>query len=398
MESPSQFMKRDLLIPTLALFILSTVCGAQGTGNEQLKELERKIAELEKEKTRLNAPITPPAISSTAGVFDEQEKVNPRISNAVLIIEGDISVGTGFIGATNGKKYVYTAAHVFSGNSKLSIRDTNGTSFKKFGDLETAEGADLVRMEILDEVKEALEFRPPEPPLLINTQIAALGNGGGTGVVSVEKGSIKGTGADTLEVDAGIIQGNSGGPVVEIETGKVVGLATHLSSARKDMWSEGTRQANVRRFACRLNKEWTWKRMNIGTFLADGKALDEYVILSKICSELVMAIGMSSSLHMMPAEHLALLQKTITQNPNHELVKSYRELMQERASRKTASVAEERKRNRSLLALAKSRAVKSQDSLKTQSYSWFHRASAEDAIKYRGNSITSLDQAIDRMK
>ncbi len=72
-----------------------------------------------------------------------------------------------------------------------------------------------MRLEILEEVKDFLELVPPDYQLQINTPIAALGNGGGNGVVSVEKGKILGTSGDSLEVDAGIIQGNSGGPVVE---------------------------------------------------------------------------------------------------------------------------------------------------------------------------------------
>ncbi len=149
-------MKKFLLISILALGCFPAWCEADDADKARIRELEQKMAALESEKAKLSAAV------NTQGLFDTKGKVSPRISNAVLIIEGDLSVGTGFIVAAGGKKYANTAAHVFSGNSKLTIRNASGTGFKKFGNLEGAEGADLVRLEILGEVKDFLELVPPD--------------------------------------------------------------------------------------------------------------------------------------------------------------------------------------------------------------------------------------------
>ena len=71
---------------------------------------------------------------------------------------------------------------------------------------------------------------------------------------------------------------------------------THLTSERKDLWSEGTRQGEVRRFACRVNNKWQWKPMKIGAFLADAQSRCEFDELTRLCFAIAqlepLAIGM----------------------------------------------------------------------------------------------------------
>ena len=71
--------------------------------------------------------------------------------------------------------------------------------------------------------------------------------------------------------------------MVERASGNVVGEVTHLIDARKDVWSESTRQGEVRRFACRLNKEWEWMTQKTGVFVADGKTLAEFHDYARLC-------------------------------------------------------------------------------------------------------------------
>ncbi|MES2439887.1 MAG: serine protease [Verrucomicrobiota bacterium] len=393
-------MKRDLLLPALALLLCFPLCRADDADKERIKELERKMAELEREKARLSGELPAPGATSANGLFGADGKVNPRLSNAVLIIEGDQSVGTGFIVSADGKKYVYTAAHVFSGNSKLTIRNASGTGFKKFGDLEAAEGADLVRLEILEEVKDSLEIYPETSLLHLNTRIAALGNGGGNGVVSVEQGRILGTSGDSLEVDAGIIQGNSGGPVIEQSSGKAVGLVTHLTSGRKDLWSEGTRQGEVRRFACRLNKEWKWKVMKIGTFLAEGKSAAEFDAFTKLCYAMVQLKPLESGMRLdTRGDGDTTAMQIIQENQDNALVKSLISMNTELASRKTSlSDSDLKKKFRSLLGQVQAQAARTNETFKPQGFAWFHRTRGVASAKAREECIAALNQALDQLK
>ncbi len=389
-------MRLRLLPFALVFGIPLLPCAAEESRAEAIKAIDAKIAALQKERAKLVAEAESPA----AGIHDKDGKISHHITNSVLIIEGDKSVGTGFVVRTEGKKYLYTAAHVFTGNSRLTIRNAAGKEFKKFGDLQAAEGADLIRLEILEDPADFLELAAVDSHLPLNTEIAALGNGGGNGVVSVEEGRILGVSGDLIEVDAEIIQGNSGGPVVELATGKVVGEATHLTSAREDIWSEGTRQGDVRRFACRLNKEWKWMTLKTGTFLADGKTLEEFDELTRLCFAFAQLEPLENGMRLTSrvggeTSAIAIFDK----NMDNDLVKSLISMNSELASRRTSlSEAELKKKFRSLVAQAEARATRSQQNFKPQGFAWFHRNRAKVSVEARTESIAALKQRLEYLK
>lgn len=389
---------RQSLFPAVLLLGLSVLNGlAQEEREKAIKEIDAKIAELQKERAKLMAEAGTPA----SALHDKDGKVSHHITNSVLIIEGDKSVGTGFVArADDGKKYLYSAAHVFSGNSRLTIKNAAGTEFKKFGDLQAAEGADLVRLEILEDPADFLEIAAADSQLALNTEVVALGNGGGNGVVSVEAGKILGTSGDQIEVDAKIIQGNSGGPVVELATGKVVGEATHLTNARKDIWSEGTRQGEVRRFACRLNKEWKWMTLKTATFLSDGRALEEFDELTRLCFAFARLEPLENGMRLTTTVGGSTTAMSILQdNMDNDLVKSLISMNTELASRKTSlSEAELKKKFRSLVAQAESRASRSSQTFKPQGFAWFHRDRAKVSVEARNESIAALKRRLENLK
>ncbi len=391
---------------TLCLCVASPFCQAEESPAERVRKLEEQMAALEKEKAALAEEVAKSAVSipqahaEGSSLLDPEGKINSRISNAVLIIEGDESVGTGFTVAQDGKKYLYTAAHVLSGNLRLTIKNSKGTSFRKFGLFEAAEGADLVRMEMLEEVEDYLEIADVDAAMQINTQIAALGNGGGTGVVAVEEGKILGTSGDSIEVDAGIIQGNSGGPVVDTASGKVIGVVTHLSSERTDLWSEGTRQAEVRRFACRVNKTWEWKSMKIGAFLADGKALEEFDEMTRICFSIALLEPLTTGMRLdASVGEGATAIEIFDRNKDNDLVKHLLKMNSTLASKKTGtSDAELKKQFRSVIAQAESQARRSNEAFKPQNFAWFHRNRSEVSIKARNECLAALRHDLDRLR
>lgn len=388
---------RTFPLPALFLLVSFPMAGmAQTSREDAIREIDAKIAALQQEKAKLMGAV-PPAGNA---LFDNNGKVSRRITRSVLIIEGDKGVGTGFVVATEGKKFLYTAAHVFSGNSKFTIRNAAGTEFKKFGDLQAAEGADLIRLEMLDDPADFLTLAAPDSELAINTEIAALGNGGGNGVISVELGKILGTSGDILEVDAQIIQGNSGGPVVERASGNVVGEVTHLTDARKDVWSEGTRQGDVRRFACRLNKNWKWMTQKTGSFVADGKTLAEFDDYTRLCFAIAQLKPLENGMRLTTAVGGDMTAAAIfEQNKNNDIVKSLIAMNNELAARKTSlSDAELIKKFRSMLGQAEARATRTNEALKPQNFAWFHRNRAKVSVAARTESIAALKQRIDNLK
>lgn len=395
----SRAMNRFVCV-TLLIFPLSHLSRGEDLTGKSLQELEARMASLEAEKQEIAAQIQRLKPQDATALVQADGAVNPRISNSVVVIEGDASVGTGFIVRTQGKNFLYTAAHVFSGNSKLSIKNTAGTSFKKFGMLEAAEGADLIRVLITEDVENAMELVAPDAQFQINNTIAALGNGGGNGVISVEAGTILGTSATFLEISSGVIQGNSGGPVVEQGTGKAVGVVTHLSARRDDLWAEGTRQAEVRRFACRLNREWEWKTASIGAFLAEGKAIHEFNSLTKLCYALAQLKLLSNGMRLdEEVSGKTTILDIINQNLETEVVRSLLKMNNELSSTKTVlSQTDLKKKFRSLLQQLESQAQRSSSAFAPQNFAWFHRQLAETAVKERKESLTALDLQLEQLK
>lgn len=196
-----------------------------------------------------------------------------EVAEAIAVIEGDRSTGTGFFCRAEGKVYLYTAAHVLSGNSKLQVKLRDGTVVRKFGEVEAAEGADLVRLAVGEEVPHCLEIADPAGVAKVGVPVLASGNAGGGGTVGFEEGKVMGVGPESIEIDAEVIQGNSGGPILHATTREALGVVTHLTAERKDEWAKETRFAEVRRFGCRLDRTWKWKVVAIDVFLKEGKAI-----------------------------------------------------------------------------------------------------------------------------
>lgn len=191
---------------------------------------------------------------------------------AVVIIEGDRSVGTGFFVKDGVKTYLYTAAHVLSGNKRLEMKTNDGRVYKKFGRVEVAEKVDLLRMEVMENVEAALAMIKPNG-ILIDAHILALGNSGGGAVLSASDGKVLGVGSESFEISNEIIQGNSGGPILSADGKTVLGLVTHAIAKRDDVWAKNTRFNKVRRFAARLDKPFNFQPTTLSAFLNEAETI-----------------------------------------------------------------------------------------------------------------------------
>ncbi len=212
--------------------------------------------------------------------METKELINKHF-DSVAIITGDGGSGTGFITKDGERAFLYTAAHVISGNKRLTVKNANGREFRKFGAFEVASESDLARLELLEEFQGGLKVAEPAS-IKVNDPVLAIGNSGGAGVLAILEGSAISLGPDVVEVSSNVIQGNSGGPLFSGKTGDVVGVVTHLIAARNDLWAKDTKFAEVRRFATRLDRKITWERVPIGRFLAEHQKIEEFNRNSRI--------------------------------------------------------------------------------------------------------------------
>jgi len=311
--------------------------------------------------------------------------VDSAVEEAIAVIEGDRGVGTGFFCRDGETTYLYSAAHVLSGNTKLKVKLRDGTIVKKFGALEAAEGADLIRLPVNEPVPKTLEIGAATGVSTVGTPVLASGNAGGGGTLGFEEGKIVGVGPESIEIDAQVIQGNSGGPIIHGETKQALGVVTHLTAERKDLWAKGTRFADVRRFGCRLDRTWKWKQVPIEVFLKEGKA----ILAIQEQSELMAAA-------VQPAKWKDDIFQRQRENPLARDIASLELWIEQNAQR--FSEMDRKKRLRGILEGARHRSRGQMAEFKCDGYTWFHRETGQQEIKTRAEIEKAYEDALKEMR
>jgi hypothetical protein len=147
--------------------------------------------------------------------------------------------GTGFLCNVNGVTYVYSNAHNFDGARRFEIFDQHGREFSDFVSIEIAgegqahwvdarRGGDVVRLRLPTFEPKALtlDARPVDESF-IDRRILITGNTKGRGEITKLEGSITGVEPNQIIVHNAATQaGNSGSPIVDLETWTVIGILT----------------------------------------------------------------------------------------------------------------------------------------------------------------------------
>ena len=328
------------------------------------------------------------AAKTTETAKPSTEKLSDTaVAEAIAVIEGDRGTGTGFFCRDGETTYLYSAAHVLSGNSKLKVKLRDGTVVRKFGALEAAEGADLIRLPVNEPVPRVLQIAAAAGVSKVGTPVMASGNAGGGGTVGFETGKVMGVGPESIEIDAQVIQGNSGGPIIHGETHQALGVVTHLTAERKDLWAKGTRFADVRRFGCRLDRTWKWKQVPVDVFLKEGKTLLAVQQQSELMIAAIQPEKWQDSIFQEQRENplardIASLQAWITQQQNGQRL----------------SESDRKERLRGIFDSARHRSRGQMAEFKVDGFTWFHRESAQQEIKTREEIDKAYEDAVKEMR
>jgi hypothetical protein len=203
-------------------------------------------------------------LTISLGVGLQAETVDPGvIQKSVLIVEGDSGSGSAFVALAEGKPYIYTNAHVLKGQKKLTFKDSNGKIVGHLGRVEVSEEYDLARLPLGGKpFKDLLVRVAYKDEVIIGEEVTAYRNSGGESVITQLIGAILGVGPSELEIDAGIIPGNSGGPILKKATNVVLAIATR-GQAESGPWADDTRFEEIRRFGLRPPEKTTWKKTTL---------------------------------------------------------------------------------------------------------------------------------------
>jgi len=366
--------------------------------NQQaLREKTSSTDEKEKASSKVEKPATPPPAEKVEEIaFDDSKPLPTSITDKVVVIEGDMGRGTGFLCSTEGALWLYTAAHVISGNKSIIVRDQQNNRFQTFDSMEVAEGVDLVRLKIVNSSVKGLELESPEKSAEIGDPIAAVGNSDGTGVVAPENGEIRGKGPESWEVSTQIIPGNSGGPVIARKDLKVIGIVTHLLLGKKETWAADTRFAEVRRFAARLDRPYKWTPITPARFLKEFQIIEQLDNDTKLAYAAITVYQerTSRSSHYQPRESSPEqdafnkwqleARELLQQNPNSGIAVTLNKIL----GRSTNYSQSENRRE--LLESIRSKVALGDNLIKPEAFTWYHRESYNQSLIWRRKLIEQL--------
>ncbi len=175
-----------------------------------------------------------PAYAEQRLLEDVIEEVNPSVvSIAVDVSDDEQALGAGIIISADG--YVVTNAHVMENAQKITVQTPDGESFaaKLVG---IDEKTDIALLKVQEPLNlEAGHFGDSDAIRVGNSVFAignpfGLGNSVSLGIISAKERDIdKGQYDNFLQTDAAINQGNSGGPLFNME-GKIIGMNTAIFS------------------------------------------------------------------------------------------------------------------------------------------------------------------------
>ncbi|VGO19284.1 S1 family peptidase [Pontiella sulfatireligans] len=219
-------------------------------------------------------PVKAEPVAAPASRSKEKEAVVSfsDVDQALVFIDTGVGRGSGFVLNIGGKAYLVSNQHNFMGAAKIRLNTMGGDLLEPVS-FEFCEDRDLVRLELSSEdaarVK-VLSLASGNPA--INQDIVVYGNSAGGNVATELKGKVLGVGPADIEVDADIVSGNSGSPVLD-SSGSVLAVATYITfelefnddDQRKQIY-KGTRFDKARRYGVRIPDDG-WKKADLRNFL-----------------------------------------------------------------------------------------------------------------------------------
>jgi hypothetical protein len=223
------------------------------------------------------APVSNAATSSATKMTEDQ-------SRAVVLIVGDNGEGTGFMIKTMDGPAVVTNLHVIGNNPNFKITTTSGALVTVLS-AKAASDRDLVLLAIKDAGYSYLDVstdisRTVQP----GDEVITPGNSEGGEVMLDTVGKVLGIGPVRIEFDNPIYHGNSGGPVFQPKSGKVLGVVTEAmkvdNTDELDKASFANRasaiHSSMRYFGLRIDTVSDWVPIDWARFQTETIFLDQF--------------------------------------------------------------------------------------------------------------------------
>lgn len=210
---------------------------------------------------------------------------------AVFLASNEAGKGTAFACVYRDKEFVATNLHVASGTSLLVIKTQSGDVIPLGKTIILAEDADICLISTAKPFSTygitPLHFvSDVYKETQVGDLVYCLGNSLGNGVIIQADGEIKAFGNPSLETTAPFVGGNSGGPLIHAESGKVVGLVTgtvenknaesHTTRDEQAIRSSASELKEISYIAHRIDTVKKWSGSTFDQFLKNEKALETH--------------------------------------------------------------------------------------------------------------------------
>jgi hypothetical protein len=238
-----------------------------------------------------------PGLSSWSSVLTAPPppELTSAQAHAVVVIKGDRGEGTGFLARTTAGPAVITNLHVIDANPHLRILTTTGAEIAVLS-LKGATDRDLAMFMIKDNHYNYFDLAGDVAATVRKgDMVITPGDSEGGEVVLDTKGAVLGIGPDRVEITNPIYHGNSGGPVFDLTTGKVIGVVSFGARVRPtdELDKASAASANsaisgaMRYFALRVDTVPTWETYDWDRFLAQSFFLKNFEEISRCLDSLL---------------------------------------------------------------------------------------------------------------
>lgn len=184
------------------------------------------------------------------------------VARSVCLLKSPQGSGSGFFTYLHEMDVLVTNNHVILEMPDVKILDINGNVYE-YSKIYSSPERDLAIIPI-DRTNHAaipnLSVMKRPDMLQPNTAVTAYGDSLGGGVITETKGKYLGIGPEILEVDAPFVSGNSGGPILENQSRRVIGVATFCKimqstqqTAYGSRFEAKKHRPAIRRFATRID-------------------------------------------------------------------------------------------------------------------------------------------------
>ena len=254
--------------------------GLEVHGNDSVAALELKVARLRKELEDAERVLDAVRLTKTeiAEVVAPSPVPNTILTEALVIISGDNTSGSGFIAQIKGRTFLVTNIHVL-GAARGAVFSTIGGEKLSLGSIAyLSQGRDIAIIPIeWDGGYFQLSPSLTVDDVAIGQGVTVMGNSDGASVATQLIGKISGLGPEEVEVTAKFVPGNSGSPIVHDDLGTVIAIASHLKDySNKSKWTEDTDLSDIRRFGYRLDGEIQWEQVNLSRLYKEGEAYAKF--------------------------------------------------------------------------------------------------------------------------